>query len=393
MKSPSELSQRLAKQWQNGQLRELRLLEDEFPIILPIGKPTAQLVKSTTHLVKHHLDLWRNVTLGEVVYADKSYRATGSDSLVSIPTHWKIGNLTQWVDASADKTVKAEATFLKVLLENADELFHSFLVRKRSYWKKMDLLEALKALELVQILEPNCAKGVPLRAFSVAGIDTKFFERNRSFILALLDIRFDGLASELGLEGFLGAWRESDHWLLVLDLDPEGGLLPFTQMRVRTTELLTEFCRVKHCLIVENVKCLHLIPKMKNTIAILGAGLDLLWTKAEWLKSVRVAYWGDIDTWGLAMLSTVRRNIPHVNNLLMTEEVFESHAEQSAVVEKTIVARELLTHLTESELRLYDKLVSLGIGRLEQEFIGVDRVREEIIEWEKEAIDNECHLD
>ena len=391
MKSPKELSQRLAKQWHNGQLREQRLLEGDFPIVLPIGKPSAQQLRSATDLVKKHLDLWRKVTVGEVIEEEKNYRSAGG--AVKVPTHWMINSMTEWVEASADKMVKLEAAFLMVLLESSDELFHPFLVRKRAYWRDVELAEVLKVLEVSKLLEPNCANGVPLRAISIAGIDTKFFERNRSFIVALLDIRFDGLVSELGLEEFLEAWRESDHWLLVVDLDPDGTLLPFTQMRVRTTELLSEFCSAKQCLIVENEKCLHMIPQIKSTIAILGSGLDLLWTKAEWLKSIKVGYWGDIDTWGLAMLSTVRRNIPHVNNLLMTEEVFESHAEQSAVVEKTIVAKELLTHLTEPEMRLYDKLVSLGKGRLEQEYIGVDGVREVISEWVKEAIDKEHHLD
>ncbi len=69
------------------------------------------------------------------------------------------------------------------------------------------------------------------------GNDSKFFERHASLLTALLDERFDGEASRQGLAGFLGALPEDDHWLLIAPLAP--GLLPFAQMRVRASELLT----------------------------------------------------------------------------------------------------------------------------------------------------------
>ncbi len=40
---------------------------------------------------------------------------------------------------------------------------------------------------------------------------------------AMLDVRYEGEVSKLGLETFLNAHRDDDHWLLIFDLD--GGLL------------------------------------------------------------------------------------------------------------------------------------------------------------------------
>lgn len=107
----------------------------------------------------------------------------------------------------------------------------------------------------------------------------KFFERNRNLIVKLLDIRFDGIVSEQGGGNFLNATDSNDHWLLVVDLD--GELLPFQQLRVRNTELVSKALPGKNLLIVENETCRHQLPDLPNTIFILGAGLNLAWMKAD----------------------------------------------------------------------------------------------------------------
>ncbi len=54
-----------------------------------------------------------------------------------------------------------------------------------------------------------------------------------------------------------------------------------------------------------------------DTIAVLGAGLNLGWLAAPWLQERSLAYWGDLDTWGLRMLATARHHLPHLHALLM----------------------------------------------------------------------------
>ena len=137
---------------------------------------------------------------------------------------------------------------------------------------------------MVDLLEQDCCKGIPLRAFSIAGVDTKFFEDYRTHILHLLNAKFDNKPSTLGLETFLGAIHESAHWVLLADLDES--ILPFRTMRVQTSELRQKFCSAKNIIIVENKKCLYTLPSIQDTIAILGAGLDLNWTETDWLRQV-----------------------------------------------------------------------------------------------------------
>ena len=96
-----------------------------------------------------------------------------------------------------------------------------------------------------------------MRTLSLEGVDTKFFERNARLVTTLLDARYDGEVSQIGLETFLGAVTEGDHWLLVMDLD--GTLLPFQKQRVRSSELRDIALPGERLLIVENECCQHQI--------------------------------------------------------------------------------------------------------------------------------------
>jgi len=263
-------------------------------------------------------------------------------------------------------------------MKQTDTLFHSPLIRQRSLTRGANLSEVIQATQLAMALEPGCADGKPLRALSLAGIDTKFFERNEHLLKVLLDVRFDGEVGRIGLESFLGAAAEADHWLLVIDLD--GTLLPFRRQRVSSEELKTTTLRAERILIVENESSQHQLPSIKNTIAILGAGFDLTWTDAHWLRQRKVAYWGDIDTWGLKCLAQARSNLPDLYPLLMTEEVFESNISKT-VPEIVKANSEPPNNLTPTEQTLYSRLMRAPKGRLEQEFLQIAVVHAAIAKW------------
>ncbi len=379
MKSPVELAYRLARQWENSDLREERLIGDgDWPVRMSIGRPTAQMVAEDWQMVSHHIKHWRAVRSGQVVWESATFRAT-RDS-ISIPTFWEISGPSEWVEAAADRSVAAEYSVLTRILSSSDPLFHPLFVRQRSLWSDKPLSEILKAAELASILEPACAHGAPLRALSLAGIDSKFFERHRGLILRLLDLRFDGEASRQGLETFLDAWQELDHWLLVVDLD--GGIFPFLEQRVRSSELLKVDLAVRHLLIVENERCLHLLPRAQpGTVVVLGAGNNLRWLEAPWVQRAKVAYWGDIDTWGLTLLANARSMIPGLTALLMTQKDFEKQAEKHAVAESVIARLSPPESLTTPEKALYDHLLTCERGRLEQEFFSREAVADSFTGW------------
>ena len=378
MKSPADLIAALVRQWHNANYRETRLLDaTAWPLRFTIGKPTGnELINKFDH-VRAYIHAWRQVETGKVEWASVKFKS--AQDVIEIPVAWELHKPSQWIAATQNANIHRQFQRLESLVAVADLLFHRFLIRQLHSLSDKPEADIKLALALALQLEPGCAQGVPLRALGVGGADSKFFERNRSLIIKLLDIRFDGLISEQGLEIFLNAADNNDHWLLVVDLD--GGLLPFQQLRARDTELLQRALPGKNLLIVENENCRHQLPQLPDTLAILGAGLNLAWMKADWLAQKKLAYWGDLDTWGLSMLARARQHQPSLTPLLMTQEVFDAAASTKAVTENIHASATPPTELTPTEQALFYYLSQQAKGRLEQEFIDRDRVVQAVREW------------
>jgi hypothetical protein len=302
---------------------------------------------------------------------------------IDLPVYWEILSVDDWVRATQSSRIDQEYKTLQRILSGVNRAFHSYFVRRRSVWLDVSPETIIKVAELVDLLEPNVAGGAPLRTISLAGIDTKFIEQHRNLIIALLDIRYGGKVTELGLEDFLGAWHDKDHWVLVSDFNQN--ILSFSQQRVRTSELkMLNKADFSHLVIVENEKCLQLLPHMKSTVVVLGCGLDLSWMNEPWLKSRDVAYWGDLDTWGLVMLAKARSSVPTLTPILMTQEVFQNVSEK-AVEEGTPASERAPEPLTAAERSLYFHLFKQKKGRLEQEFLPVVEIRNAFQEWMNET--------
>lgn len=385
MKTPVEITVRLRSQWNRADKREARLLggTDAWPITESIGLPGPSQISHSLDTVKRHIQQWRKVTIGKVNWDDIRYRAAAEP--VSVPRSWQLDKPSEWIAACADKTISAEFEQLAVLAENTDPRYHPLLIRRLSLWRDKNIQEVIQACRLAAVLQPGCAAGKPVRALSLAGIDTKFFERHRTLVTALLDVRFDGEVSRSGLEPFLGALTDGDHWVLLVDLD--GHLLPFNKLRITTNELNTAALPGQQLLIVENESCLHHIPPLKNTLAVLGAGFDLGWTANPRLQNKAIAYWGDIDTWGLQYLSAARVNLPLLSPLMMNRKVYNRY-HASAVTEPVIAGNDIPAPLTESETVLYRELLNNSRGRLEQEFLPVEFASCEILCWARLAAGN-----
>ncbi len=364
MKTPKQLRQYLIRQWQQAPQREQRLLTGtSWPWQLGIGKPSAQQLSQQFQHVQQHIAAWRQVTVGQVLWQAVNFRA-GAQA-VELPVHWQINSPSEWASASANQTVQQEFNQLETLVSQTNSAFTRALIRKHYLWCNKPLDEVIKATQLALQLEPGCAQGKPLRLLAGYAVDTKFFGRHATLLCHLLDERFDGEASKQGLTAFLGAENHSEHWLLLAPLCQ--GLLPFKRLRVTATELQTTPLAVKNILLVENEHALKLLPQRPNTLAILGAGLHLEWLRNSWLCDKHLYYWGDIDTWGLTMLAKARRQAPNLTPILMTQNVYNTHAQYA--VNEACPATPIPAELTPPEAALYQCLLRQNKGRLEQEFI------------------------
>jgi len=378
VKSPAELAARLARQWQNTDLREQRLLNPaSWPLRLTIGKPGGADIRHRLDQVREHIRQWRNLQVGRVEW--QSSRFQSASESIAIPVAWVLASPSEWIKAADSADIRREYQMLSRLASRLDSRFHSLIIRRQRLVIDKPDADIIRCGKLAEQITPGCADGKPLRAISLAGIDSKFFERNRQLVIKMLDVLYAGQASELGLEAFLGAEDEGHHWLLVADLD--GQLLPFSQLRVRASELQEMALPGQRLLLVENERCLHQLPDQPGTVAVLGAGLNLAWLKAHWLADRTVGYWGDLDTWGLVMLGRARGYLPHLTALLMYQATFEKFQEKHAVTEPQPASSTPPGGLTYEEAELYIQLLQAKRGRLEQEFLPKEDIHQAVREW------------
>ena len=381
MKSPADLSARLASQWHRPSLRVARLLTaGAWPLVMNIGRPTGKQFSHETSAVQQHVQRWKSVDIGEVVWQPVKYRA-GAEA-VDIPWQWRINTPSQWIAACQDQSVTDEFQTLERMITHVNVQYQELLIRDRSLWRNKAVDEVLATTRLADSLLPGAAKGRPIRLLAEQGIDTKFIERNATLLTRMLDERFHGEASEQGLYAFLDACEENDHWVLVMPLDEH--LLSFQRQRVTTSELAKTILPGQYILVVENEQCRHHLPELPNTIAILGAGLDLQWLKSSVFHDKTIAYWGDMDTWGLLMLARARQYFPAITPLLMGQNTFERFRQHNAVVETTRAGSESPQGLTNAEAAFYQYLLQQPCGRLEQEFLPPDPVHAALYEWQQE---------
>lgn len=379
MKSPTEIGRSLARQWQQASVRLERLLNPgSWPRSFNIGKPSARVFADNIQAVLQHVENWRRVKVGKVDWEPVTYRAGLAP--ISLPMRWHLHSPSEWIAATDDPGVSQEYAQLEHLVEQVDSSFHALLVAQRSLWLMKPSDEVIATAQLATQLSPGCARGRPLRLLAEHGVDTKFFERNATLLTKLLDERFEGAASEQGLTTFLDAFEESSHWVLVVPLQP--GLLPFKRLRLTTSELAETQLPSSRLLVVENEQCIHLLPEtVSDTIAVLGAGLDLQWLASRHLAGKQIAYWGDMDTWGLMMLARARLHQPAIEALLMERELFDRHSPGNAVVEPAKALESAPPGLLTDEADFYRYLLVQERGRLEQEYLPKAQVELAIRKW------------
>ncbi|MCV7197918.1 Wadjet anti-phage system protein JetD domain-containing protein [Mycobacterium angelicum] len=205
-----------------------------------------------------------------------------------------------------------------------------------------------------------------LREISAPGVDTKFAERHRPVLAAMLGVSStpSGFLAGLGLRAKPGLVR--------LRPAPTLGLLaPLTELAVRPEELAQLSVEPRVAIIVENEISYLCIDVPEDGVVIWGKGFEVDRVgRLRWLVEADVLYWGDIDTHGFAILDRLRAWLPHARSVLMDHETLLAHRDRWVTEDRQ--AKSVLTRLTPDEQDLYSELVGDGFGervRLEQERI------------------------
>jgi hypothetical protein len=226
------------------------------------------------------------------------------------------------------------------------------------------------------------------RQVDAPGVHSKFIEANRGLLAELLDLVLPPAAIEAGWTGarqFNRRYGLRDKPVLVRlrFLDPGlaaqawPGLAP-AEISLRPADLtglgplLAPGQALRRVIVTENETNYLALPALPGGLAILGAGygFDAL-ADAAWLEDCELAYWGDLDTHGFAILHQFRQSFPKARSILMDEATLLAHRPLWGTEPAPNTGE--LANLDTDERWVYEGLRDQRYGqrvRLEQERIG-----------------------
>jgi len=367
--SATDIAAKVRRRWDDGSLLRALALGDEFPRVeVAIRGPRASEIGDDLDAVRTWVSRMadgersgRRFTLEWIDIGGRAFgrnRIPGRAIVSTYEQAWALLGVTQ------------EVRRFRELLALVDA------VPPVRDWVVAHPLRALEPglpwpqlLRAYAWLDTNRGSARYLREISAPGVDTKFTERHRDVLAGLLGVSStaSGFVAGLGLS-------PKPEFVRVRFAPGLGLPTPMTEMAVRTEELATLPVRPRSALVVENEITYVSVPVPSDGLVVWGKGFDVDRVgRLPWLSDVDVAYWGDLDTHGFAILDRLRAFLPHARSLLMDRVTLLQHRDRWGV--EPSPARSRLTRLTRAEADLYADLVSDQFG---------DRVRleQERIDWE-----------
>lgn len=213
-------------------------------------------------------------------------------------------------------------------------------------------------------------------------IHTKFIENNKYILNSLLT---SILPQDKICNNYTGIKKNSFEKRFYLNynktliryriLDENMYLNGLSDISILPEEFFELNINCENVFIAENLMNVLTFPKVEKSIILWGKGNRVSIMKhAKWLNRMKIYYWGDIDTWGFHILSSLRDHFKDVNSILMSKSLHEKY-HNFAVREKLSNSR-IPKNLTDEETETFVYLSSLPkeSNRLEQEHIPINEI-------------------
>lgn len=233
-----------------------------------------------------------------------------------------------------------------------------------------------RLLHLVDWLIEHPDSNAFVREIPVEGLDTKWLERHQKEVCALFNIvrrhRF-GIEPCL-TENFIETAGLRVKPLFIRVRHAQDWRPGDTEAAIQLTlDELKEKPPASKCIVIIENEQTGLSLTIKPDIPILigmGFGVAVL-SQVKWLADKQIFYFGDLDTYGLAILSELKSAYPQTQSVLMDVPTLQTYR-KLAVVEPKQVGK-CPANLSEKEQQLFDELLKSGL-RLEQERIPIEVV-------------------
>jgi len=377
--TPADVRQRLRRRWDSGELlRRWGGGEAWEPVAFGIRGPTPGELAADLSAVQAWAASWERA--GPHLRLERRRIGGRLIGVNELPTKvWIDGYQQAW---GALGVASQAAHFDRLFAETrqAAPLLVGWMLANPL--RLLDLATAWPAIvATVRWIEQHTDRRTYLRQVDVPGVDTKFIERHRPVLAALLDLHLDPQRiDDTRLRSEFEAryrFRSRPTYLRLRSLDPERRLAEgYSELTIRHNELAANAPRHSTVYVVENEITYLAFPSAPDAVAVFGSGYAVSAVEQlRWLAQRRLIYFGDIDTHGFAILDRLRRHFPHARSLLMDRATLLAHESQWVREPKPIIAR--LEHLHPNEADLYRDLVENTLGtsvRLEQERISYSAI-------------------
>ncbi|MFC4056094.1 Wadjet anti-phage system protein JetD domain-containing protein [Actinomadura syzygii] len=376
--TPRDVRALLLKRWSSGTyLARLASGEPWCPLSVPIRGPRSGELASRFEEIRGWVAQWEAEPRLRLEYKRMGGRTLGVNT---IPAR-------AWID---------DEETLWALLKTADDvrtfctLHEAAGMPRIAAWMAANPMKVLglagdwpSITATVRWVEERARPGMYLRQIDVPGVDTKFIERHRGVLAALLDAQLDPerIRDDLPRSDFEGRYgfRKKPGLVRFRFLDGRS-LADFTEMTVRVAEFTQRPAGTGTVYVVENEVSYLAFPEVTGAIAIFGGGYSVgLLESLPWLAETELIYWGDIDTHGFAILDRLRSRFPHAASMLMDRGTLLAH--RAHWTREPSQATQPLTHLAPAEVQLWQELCAQTHGRsirLEQERIRFSVVQNQI---------------
>jgi len=354
--------------------------ESFFPYLLPLKTPTQKELRLHFGTLLDAIKKLQQLGL-ELEYKEFAFKSMGVQSLPVRVIFKSEAEFLAFIGKEEEFADFCKAYFKAI--GRFASLKELFLQKPKLLLDNRDNIE--KLLDIVAFFYENPRPNIYLRELPIIGVDTKFIQKNRSVIDALLMCVLDKSSydvditklSENGFEKKYGLKYELP-LVRIRILDEALYIKNLHDLTITTEEFCSLNLACKNIFIVENKITMLSFPAISNSIVLFGSGYGIGKLKdAKWMAEKNIYYWGDIDVDGFAILSQMRSYFCHTKSLFMDRKTLERF-KGLAVASQEKNYKEL-AHLANEERLLYERLHSDYYGRnfrLEQERIPFTYIKE-----------------
>lgn len=375
----------LLQQEKNGELYRQLVMKDEKQLSIPL-KPPIKLSEWHTNFAKGNAwlegcqEIAARYPYFHFTYQNHRFVGMGNASIpvritfTDIPAIFRLIGRAE--EASSYK--KAYATVRETVSQLLPWMLTSKGIRtfKEPTTVRIYLAVLRSLVKFFQQQREASASPLYLRDIRLAPVDTKFWERESSFILAVYQALYpeDGIRNWTDLLTRLQLVRFPTQYAIRF-LDDALRIHPKLEWFSSSPDQLDALdLHPRVIFLVENKTNFLRFPKVKDAILLFSSGKSIpyLLSCLNWLKEhPHIYYWGDMDEDGFEMLNRARSILPQIQSFLMEKDLLLRYQNQLVFDEGLRFELAKLQFLTPMEKEAF---LSLRSQRLEQECISEEDI-------------------